>query len=92
MRENVRLTGNQDFDLIAENGPDGVAGDALVDARVLPAHRLDLVDGLRRKLRLEQSVLHPSILGLRVTLTDKQKSSLNIEKKKKTDFFHQFRP
>ena len=43
----VKLTGDKDLNLFAENGADSIACDALVDASVFPSYGLDFVDGLR---------------------------------------------
>lgn len=77
-KKKKRRTCDEDLDLVAEDGTDGVTGDALVDPRVLPSDGLDFVDGLRREFRLEDAVLHPSVLWLRVTWAIQQTKHLSV--------------
>ena len=65
--ESSRLTSNDEGDVFRDDDADVVPGVALVLARVVLGHVLDLVKVLRRVVRDEHSVLHPTVLGLRET-------------------------
>ena len=79
----MKLTGNENLNLVAENGADSVACDALVDPSVFAPDRLDFVDGFCGEFRLKLVIFHPAVFRLRITY-EKIKSSVskNYAKKK----------
>ena len=67
-----QLTSNDEGNVFRDDDADIVPGVALVLSRVVLGHVLDLVKVLRRVVRDEHPVLHPTVLGLGETCTEEK--------------------